>query len=252
MEENSEKKNYNYSPVAIIGLTVALLAGVAEILSGFGNRWGVWDYRTGFVILRWAAYCGGAAGIISLLGCIVARPGSKRRGLILSFIGLLMGITVMGIPWSYWQRARHVPAIHDITTNTDNPPRFVAIVPLRKSGINTAQYGGPEIAAQQRKAYPDIVPLELPLPPLQAFKQATNIARSLGWQLVEVNEPEGRIEATDTTFWFGFKDDIVVRITATDRGSRIDVRSVSRLGKSDLGTNAKRIRGYLTKLREMG
>jgi uncharacterized protein (DUF1499 family) len=76
-------------------------------------------------------------------------------------------------------------------------------------------------------------------------------ARSLGWQVIDANEKEGRIEATDTTFWFGFKDDIVVRITPTAGGSRIDVRSVSRVGRSDLGTNAKRVRGYLKKIQQL-
>lgn len=75
--------------------------------------------------------------------------------------------------------------------------------------------------------------------------------RSLGWQVADANEKEGRIEATDITFWFGFKDDIVVRITPTARGSRIDVRSVSRVGRGDLGTNAKRVRGYLKKIQEL-
>jgi uncharacterized protein (DUF1499 family) len=70
----------------------------------------------------------------------------------------------------------------------------------------------------------------------------------MGWQIVDANASEGRIEATDTTFWFGFKDDIVIRVAATSGGSRIDVRSVSRVGRSDVGTNAKRIRCYLKRL----
>ena len=77
-------------------------------------------------------------------------------------------------------------------------------------------------------------------------------ARKIGWVIVDANAAEGRIETTDTTFWFGFKDDIVIRITPADHGSRVDIRSVSRVGKSDVGTNAKRIRKYLKELKQMG
>ena len=87
-------------------------------------------------------------------------------------------------------------------------------------------------------------------PPDAAFKRALNAARDLGWQIVAATPDQRRIEATDTTLWFGFKDDIVVRITPTDGGSRIDVRSVSRLGQGDLGKNAARIRAYLQRLKQ--
>jgi len=92
----------------------------------------------------------------------------------------------------------------------------------------------------------------LPVPPAQAFDRALQTAREMGWTVVDSNSGEGRIEATDTTFWFGFKDDIVIRITPADQGSRIDLRSVSRVGRSDVGTNAKRIRKYLKKLPGQG
>ena len=70
----------------------------------------------------------------------------------------------------------------------------------------------------------------------------------MGWQIVDANAREGRIEATATTFWFGFKDDVVVRIVPAPGGSRVDVRSVSRVGVSDVGANAKRVRDFLQKL----
>jgi uncharacterized protein (DUF1499 family) len=55
----------------------------------------------------------------------------------------------------------------------------------------------------------------------------------------------GLVEATATTFWFGFKDDVVVRVVANAAGSRIDIRSVSRVGQSDIGANAARIEKFL-------
>ncbi len=250
MEEKNEQHIPPLSSLAITGVILAVLAAVAEVSAGFGSRWGLWYFRTGFIILRWAAYGGIVASLISFMSCILTRPGTKHRGLIWSIIGLVIGLLVLGIPWSYWRTAQSVPPIHDITTDTENPPDFAAILPLRTNTPNPSEYGGPEIAVKQRAAYPDIVPLIFSIPPDQAFERALSVALSMGWQVVNATQSENRIEATDTTFWFGFKDDIVVRITPSDHGSRIDVRSVSRVGKSDVGTNARRIRKYLKKLQK--
>lgn len=248
MEEKIERKNRLYLLIAISGFIVALLAGLAEALAGPGARWGLWHYRTGFLILRWAVYGGIGAAVISLAGCLLTRTDGRRTGLILSVIGLLAGVIVAGIPWTFWHFTRHIPAINDITTSTDNPPRFVAIAPLRQKGGSPVEYKGQEIAAKQQAAYPDIVPLEISVPQGKAFRLTLDAARSLNWEIVDADQQEGRIEATDTTFWFGFKDDIVIRITPSGQGSRIDVRSASRVGRSDLGTNAKRIRRYLDRV----
>jgi hypothetical protein len=139
--------------------------------------------------------------------------------------------------------------IHDITTDTANPPQFAAILPLRKDAPNPADYGGPAVAELQKKGYPDLRTEILNLPTNAAFERALATARALGWRIVAAIPEQGRIEATDTTFWFGFTDDIVIRITAAGERSLVDVRSVSRVGKSDVGTNAKRIREYLKRLR---
>jgi uncharacterized protein (DUF1499 family) len=239
---------HSFSPFAWIGFILAVLAALAAMLAGLGSRWGLWYFRTGFVILRWAAYVGIAAALVSLIGIILTWPTTLRRGFLLSVFGVVIGIFVFGVPWYYWRTAQRVPAIHDITTDTENPPRFVSILPLRENAPNPSEYGGPEIAAKQRAAYPDLVPAVLPVPPDKAYEQALAAARKMGWVIVDANPADGRIEATDTTFWFGFKDDIVIRITPTDHGSRVDIRSVSRVGKSDVGMNAKRIRKYLKEL----
>ena len=101
------------------------------------------------------------------------------------------------------------------------------------------------IAAQQREAYPDLQPAMLDAPPAEAFERALAAVYRMRWQLVQADEPAGRIEATDTTFWFGFKDDVVIRVRPDGGGSRIDVRSLSRVGGGDAGTNAARIREYV-------
>lgn len=230
------------------GLALALLCAAAAVLAGLGSRWGWWHFRTGFQILTWAAYGGLAAAAVSFAGMVMALVRAPRCGLISASLGLALGLVVVGIPWQLKLTAQRVPPIHDITTDTENPPPFVAVVPLRKDAPNPADYGGPEIAAQQLAAYPDLKPLLLNVSPEQAFGKALGAARDMGWEIVEANATDGRIEATDTTFWFGFKDDVVVRIRAADQGTRIDVRSVSRVGKSDVGTNAKRIRAYIERL----
>ena len=121
--------------------------------------------------------------------------------------------------------------------------------PSAQGAANQAEYGGPEVAAQQRQAYPDVVPLVLEAPADVAFGRALGAARGMGWEIVAADSSAGRIEATATTAWFGFKDDVVVRVTPEDGRSRVDVRSVSRVGMSDVGTNAARIRAYLARLR---
>ncbi len=142
-----------------------------------------------------------------------------------------------------------MPRIHDITTDTAHPPEFVATLPLRAGAPNPPGYDGKEVAELQRKAYPDIRPLELPVPPQQAFSKALAAAEAMGWEIVAQDPAAGRIEAVATTLWFDFKDDVVIRVAEAGRGSRIDIRSKSRVGRSDIGTNARRIRAYLERLK---
>jgi len=233
------------------GFALAVIAGCAAALAGFGHRWGWWHYRTGFTTLKAAAYVGIAAAAVSVLGLIVTRPPVLRLGAVLSLAGILAGLFTAGIPWSWLRTVKQVPSIHDISTDTDDPPKFAAVLPLRKDAANPANYGGPEIAAQQHKGYPDIAPLRIKAESDRVFEKALQAARAMGWEIVDARPGELRIEATDTTFWFGFKDDVVVRVMPEQQGSRIDVRSLSRVGSSDVGTNAKRIRAYLKKFDHM-
>jgi Uncharacterized protein conserved in bacteria len=233
-------------------LLLAIGSAATAILAGFGSRTGWWHFRAGFQILTWAAYGGLSSAVLGLLGAFASLWRGPRRGAWPALIALFVGLLVVWIPWQMKRTAQQVPAIHDITTDTGNPPRFVAVLPLRKDAPNSADYGGPDIAAQQRAAYPDLQPVLLPVPIQKTFAQALQAAEAMGWDIVSTNAEEGRIEATDTTLWFGFKDDVVVRIQARGDESLVDVRSVSRVGKSDVGTNAQRIRGYLQKLGRAG
>jgi len=227
------------------GLALAVAAAITEALAGLGSRWGWWHFMTGFAILRWTAVAGLAAAALSFAGGLAARPATQRAAILLAAAGILIGLVVAGIPWSWMRTAQRLPRIHDITTDTANPPRFEAILQLRKDAVNPVEYGGPAVAAQQLAAYPDIQPILLPVVPTTAFETALRAARSMNWRIVSADEREGRIEATATTFWFGFKDDIVVRVVPAPGGSRVDVRSLSRVGISDVGTNAARVRAYV-------
>jgi hypothetical protein len=236
------------SPFARFGLWLALAAAVAAVSSGIGYRLGWWSLAMGFGVLRWAAYGAIAASILGIIGAIMTRPGAPRRGFARSLAAVVIGVATFGGPAWMLHHAKQVPAIHDITTDTSNPPAFVAVLPLRANAKNSAEYGGPEVAKLQQAAYPRVVPYESPLAPDAMFAHALAVARDAGWQIVAVVPSEGRIEATATTLLFGFKDDVVIRVTPTPRGSRVDVRSESRIGASDVGTNAKRIEAFLDAL----
>jgi len=245
MDDRSARQT---SAFAKYGLLLAILCATAGVLSGLGYRLGWWPLRVGFGIARWSAYFAIAAAVISLAGAVATRPGSERRGLAFAVLGVVIAIGAFGWPALMQYRARHLPPIHDITTDRSNPPKFVAVLPLRARAANPTDYQGPDVAVQQRKAYPQLAPLETKVPPEQAFSRALATARDMGWTIIAAVPAEGRIEATDSTLFYGFKDDVVVRITPTSTGSRVDVRSESRIGKSDMGTNARRITAFLDKL----
>lgn len=230
---------------AFFFFSITLLTTAAAIMAGLGTRWGWWSFRTGFAILTIAGYGSVVAAGLSLLGVLWFGLSGFRFGFVLALISLVCSLTVAGTLWQWKTRAEILPRIHDISTDTDNPPLFKAILSLRKDAPNPSDYGGLEIAAKQRAGYPDIGPVLLPVSSKEAFQKALSAAVKMGWEVIEANQDDGRIEATDSTYWFGFKDDIVVRITPDKAGSRIDVRSVSRVGVSDVGTNAKRIRKFL-------
>jgi uncharacterized protein (DUF1499 family) len=248
--QQNNNQSFILALLPLAGTILAVLAGLAAASAGFGHRWGWWSYRTGFTVLKAAAYVGIAAAAVSLAGLIVTRPLLLRQGMVLSLAGILIGLLTASIPWSWMRTVKQVPYIHDITTDTEKPPKFIAVLPLRKDAANPAEYGGPDIAALQHKAYPDIVPRLMKVPPDRAFEQALSAARDMGWDIVDARSKDGRIEATDTTFWFGFKDDVVIRITPEPDGSRVDVRSLSRVGRSDVGTNAKRIQAFFKKFEQ--
>jgi uncharacterized protein (DUF1499 family) len=229
-------------------MAVAAAALLMLLSSGPGTRLGLWTWETGLGLLKWAAYGGlaGAAAAFVLIVLLVVPRWRVRPWV--PILALCFGLAAAAPPIILLGHAKSVPPIHDITTDAFDPPQFVALAGLRAAAPNGLKYGGMDIAAKQQKGYPDIKSVILKDAPQKAMQSAIDAARSCGWEVVSSDAPTGRIEATDTTLWFGFKDDIIVRVRPDGTGSRVDVRSVSRVGDSDLGANAKRVREYLARL----
>jgi uncharacterized protein (DUF1499 family) len=237
-------------------LLAAALAAISVLLLGFaplGWRAGWWHYRFALLsLLPWAAYFGIAAVIVSALALLLGRSRIEWRGIAVAVLAFAAGGLVAYVPWHYDAMRHTLPPINDITTDTENPPAFVAVVPARTAEAgNPVTYPGSKFADQQKQAYRDIAPLVLTLPPPGAFDRALVAAQGMGWTIVAADAAAGRIEASERSRWFGFTDDIVIRIAASGAGSRVDVRSSARLGRGDFGVNAARVRDYLAALRSI-
>jgi len=232
-----------------VALALVVVAALGLALSGLGHRWGWWGVKIGFAILGLATLLAAlaAAGALAGLGVALWRQQGAVAGL--AAVALVGAGIELALPLGLVRAAMRVPRIHDVTTDLARPPAFVAVLARRGPGANPTDRATPDLAALQRRGYPDLAPAELPLPPDQAMDRAVAAARELGWEIVAAVPAEGRLEATATTAWWAFKDDVVVRVTPAAGGSRVDVRSVSRVGRSDLGANAARIRAFLAALR---
>ena len=232
--------------ILTVALAVAALAML--LLSGPGTRAGWWEWPFGLSLLKYAVYVGAAAAIASLVLIVLLAVPQWRVRPWLPVVALCIALVAVAPPLILLGQAKAVPPIHDITTDTADPPAFVALLEVRNQSPNGAAYGGPAVAAQQQKAYADVKPLVIAAPPREAMQRALDAARAMGWEVRASDTASGHIEATATTTWFGFKDDVIVRIRPEGAGSRVDVRSVSRVGASDIGANARRIREFLSRL----
>ena len=229
-----------------VALVVAAIAAAMLLVAGPGTRLGAWNFGTGFMLMRWALYIGLGAAVVALVLLLIPKARAGKAWVLA--LALALGLVAALPPLALRSKAASVPPIHDISTDTNDPPGFLALLAERKASPNGVDYGGAKIAAQQAEAYPDVQPRILAMPPAQAHARALAAARAMGWEIAAADSGTGRIEATATTAWFGFKDDVVVRVRPHGDGSRLDIRSISRVGRSDLGANAARIREYLSKL----
>ena len=227
-----------------LGLTGLIVLALAGPMYRIGLPLGM-----AFTLLRFAAYIGLAAVAVGLGVAAWHLKKGARLAAGVAVLGVVGGLVATGIPWSWQRRAQRLPLIHDISTDLENPPAFVKAVALRDGSPNGLDRGA-DVTLQQRQGYPDLAPLTLAEPSGQVLARARATAERLGWEIVSVDERAGLIEATDTSRWFGFVDDVAVRITPWGTGARVDLRSVSRVGLSDVGANADRIRAFLAALQE--
>jgi uncharacterized protein (DUF1499 family) len=196
-------------------------------LAPLGWRLGLWQYRFGlYWIMPVSGLVAAVALILSVLTLVREWSQLRLRDLAMLFIALVMGAALVYVPGQYWYPRSTVPPIHDITTDIDNPPTFSAVLAARTAeGANSVDDRGPQLAQLQKDAYPDVVPLITMLPVTMAFNEALNVAASMpGWTIVASDIDAGRIEASQQSRWFGFTDDIVIRIVGDEDESRIDMR----------------------------
>ena len=236
--------------VARAALFVAAVTIGAILVGALGATAGLLAPLVGFLLFAAAMVLGSIlALLLGVIGLIVtrqragrpARPG-RRPAMTAALIGagLLVVLVVLV------RRGEDVPAIHDVTTDPDDPPSFVAALsaPGNQGRDLSYPHGRGEVTALQREAYPELTSIRLPIPPDQALRRARQSAEELGWEVTDVDENAGRLEATDTSRVFRFVDDVVVRVRPDGDGSIVDLRSTSRVGESDLGANAARIRAF--------
>ena len=246
-------------------LALAVLAPLTFMLAGLGAKLGLWSWQFGLMtltrqlgpLLLFGALIAGALAV--LLGLLV-KP---RRGVLAGVLALAVGLLGFGRLMAVQNTAQNLPFIHDITTDTQDPPTFGPVISAERAatpGVNTLDYAGKTaparladgsrgeklVSALQTQAYPEVRTLVVSEPVEVAFGRAEQLARDMGWAVKETDLAAGRIDATDKTFWYGFKDDVAIRLRpATGGGTRVDVRSVSRVGGSDLGANAERVEAFL-------
>jgi uncharacterized protein (DUF1499 family) len=236
-------------------LAVILLA--LYPLAILATRLDVMHFRNSFLIFIVSALIGLIVLLLSIFKLTKKQTGEKSA-LIIAIVLTIVPLTVLS---SNIIKARTVPFIHDVTTDTQNPPQFVAAASDRKEGDHPVTYEGEALAQQQLAGYPDLKSLELNQPIEAVVTQAQDVAAAMGWDVIamNINEPPMTIEAVDESVLFGFKDDIVIRLesfTTPEQNvdvpakTRVDVRSMSRVGKSDLGANAARIEAFLSALKK--
>ena len=228
-------------------LIVGLAAPVLMVGGALGARFGAWSFRTGFQFLFTGAF---VAAAVLLIGVVVLvffwRTGRGAAALPIG-VGLAGSVLVLAtLGWQY-RLATTVPSIHDVSTDRADPPMFAAAVGLRGADANPLDYSA-AVAERQAAGYPGLATLHTTLRPSDSFDRAVDVAEALGWRIVHTDAGAGRLEATDATFWFGFTDDVVVRVRrAEEGGSLVDLRSASRVGESDLGANAARIERFIAR-----
>ena len=229
------------------------------LIAAIGAGRGAWDFRLGFTILQYALYAALLGIVIAIMAAFVVRRVRPRLVLLNLFAIVVAGAFVLYVG-NLVRIARTVPGIHDIATNLDDYPRFYRLTVRGDNLATVPDMGRPELAALpprerwkaiHREYYGDIAPIRVPWSVAETLGRARNLATERGWEVITFDPANGILEAVDTSFFFRFKDNVVVRVRPAPQGqgSIVDMRSVSRVGVSDVGVNAERVRDFLADLR---
>jgi uncharacterized protein (DUF1499 family) len=238
-------------------LASAIVLLVVLLTGPLGYRFELVPLQPSLVSLLIAIAGGLLVTLVGLVYVVIAIRGALPGNRNLIILAMVLGLVPSLFITPQIAKARSVPPIHDITTDTDNPPAFVAILPLRANAPNGVEYGGNEawpaekLGETTREAYPDLDPIIMPMSVADAVDRTVSVLTEMGLDIVDVDAEAGRVEATATTYWFGFKDDMVVRISSGDDDVVIDLRSMSRVGQSDIGANADRIRDFIARFESL-
>jgi uncharacterized protein (DUF1499 family) len=235
--------------LARMAFVMACLGALVVAAAGPLHRFVGLDVDIAIGVMRYGLYVAVAGVALGVATIVPTRPDDRRRGFVAAVLAIVIGAAAAYTPLSWFQRAQQMPELNDISTDIENPPPLVVTLQLRRGAANPAAWPGKSAGILQRSAYPDILPVILPVPPAEAFKRVDEAAMAMGWDVVARAPSDGRLEAVATSDWFGFRDDIVLRIRADGAGSRVDIRSKSRSGNSDLGVNAMRIRAFTARLK---
>ena len=222
-------------PVVLLAITI-VRSGLLELVPALATFGGALALAVVAILLALGAFI------------VIWREGLRGGGH--AVLALMIGIGILAYPAYLATRAYRLPAINDVTTDPIDPPRFEAIARLRSRESNPTTYAGLRAAELQRAAYPDIEPLLLNVTPQEAYDTALAVVTRRKWRIVDARPPQpgrrdGLIEAVARTPIMGFRDDVVVRVRPGQDGARVDVRSASRYGRSDLGANASRVRALI-------
>jgi uncharacterized protein (DUF1499 family) len=233
--------------LARLAFVLACLSAPIVAIAGPLHRYLGLDRDIALDVFRFGFYIAAAGIFLGLATVVPTRPGDRRRGFVAAVLALVIGIAAAWAPLSWLMHAYRAPDLTDITTDTEDPPKLIVTLQMRQRerATNGAAYPGHAAAELQHAIYPDLTPIRLNVPPAEAFKRVDSVAIEMGWDVVARSPSDGRIEAVATSSWFGFHDDIAVRIRRDGAsGSRVDIRCKSRTGTSDLGVNAERIRTF--------
>ncbi|KRG33151.1 DUF1499 domain-containing protein [Psychrobacter sp. P11G3] len=228
----------------IVGL-MSVIAILLVALAGPLYKFGAVELSTAFAGFKFGLFAGIAALVLLAIQLLFKRNTASIGSALASAI---LAVAAIAVPLGMMNTAKNVPPIHDISTDLVNPPEFVAIAPLRAGAPNPVAYAGAEVAEQQRTAYPDLQTLTYTQSKSELIEASKQTIENLGWELVNIDADKGIIEATETTAWFGFKDDVIIRVIDNDSERLVDIRSKSRVGQSDLGKNAARIHSFIEEL----